>query len=372
MTEISSAAKYRMAGMLRFPCSIAPVRPMSAAHDRTLTAMPPPEPALAPAGLPPQPPYRRQRLTARLVLRFSAAVIGLWAFAAAATLALPGEADPGLRIALEVGGAVRSYILHAPPPGSIGPRPLLIALHGWLGTGAGLARMTNLSEAADRRGVAVAYPDGKWWAWGVGPSDPGWSRDSSFLQAVVRDASARLQIDPARVYAVGFSNGGFMAQALACLGELKLAGVAVVSSNLFETAASACHQPAAVPYLLIHGTSDPVVPFGGGSTWKGEMLSIPDTMRFWATANGCDGRFARKAVASADPGVTVIRDEATGCRKGGAAEAWLLQGGGHDWPGRDTGFPSFLVGRASEAVDATTLVLDFLLDRHQVAGKPER
>jgi polyhydroxybutyrate depolymerase len=337
---------------------------MSAAHDRN-------EPALATVPVDGRP--RRRRLTVGLLLRLSGVLVGLWTFAAAATLVLPGSSDPpGMRIALEVGGAMRSYILHAPPlSGSIGQRPLLIALHGWLGTGAGLARMTDLSDAAARRGVAVAYPDGRWWAWGVGPSDPGWSRDTAFLQAVVRDVSARIQVDPGRVYAVGFSNGGFMAQALACLGEVKLAGVAVVASNLFETAASACHEPASVPYLLIHGTSDPVVPFGGGSTAKGEMLSIPETMRFWAAANGCAGPFARHAIVSADPGVAVIRDAATGCKGGGAAEAYLLEGGGHDWPGRGTGFPAFLVGRASEAVDATSVILDFLLNRHRAAATSE-
>ena len=32
------------------------------------------------------------------------------------------------------------------------------------------------------------------------------------------DVAARVQIDPRRVYLVGFSAGGFMAQALACSG----------------------------------------------------------------------------------------------------------------------------------------------------------
>jgi poly(3-hydroxybutyrate) depolymerase len=43
-----------------------------------------------------------------------------------------------------------------------------------------------------------------------------------------------------RIYAVGYSNGGLMAQALACSGRVHLAGVAVVASGLAAPAAAAC------------------------------------------------------------------------------------------------------------------------------------
>jgi polyhydroxybutyrate depolymerase len=261
---------------------------------------------------------------------------------------------------LQVDGTERSYLLEAPGRFAVA-RPLIIALHGWLGSGSAIEEMSRLSEAAYRQGLVVAYPDGVWRSWGVSPTEPKWVADAAFLKAVVRDVSARVRIDPRRVYLVGFSAGGFMAQALACTGEMPVAGLAVVSSNLFAEAAEACGHPPAVPFLLVHGTADPMVPYQGGSTARGQMLSIPDTMAYWARANGCAGPLAELSQASADPGVAVVREVATRCAAGGAAEAWLLEGGGHDWPGTTAWLPSFIVGQRSDAVDATRVVLDFLL-----------
>src|SRR5512143_2615791 len=62
---------------------------------------------------------------------------------------------------IRVGRATRHYILHL-PPGDVWSvaRPLVLVLHG---TGSSAQRMpgqTGFDDAADRRGLIVAYPDG--------------------------------------------------------------------------------------------------------------------------------------------------------------------------------------------------------------------
>ena len=72
-------------------------------------------------------------------------------------------------------------------------------------------------------------------------------------------------------------------------------------------------------------------------------------------------------MASREPGVTNLRAIGRECR-GGDTEGWFVQGGGHGWPGSDFGYPEFLVGRRTSAIDATSIVLGFLL--RQSTGLP--
>ena len=275
----------------------------------------------------------------------------------AALLALAGCSAAAGRTDVLSGGEARSYRLVAPPVDDGAPRPLVIALHGWLGTPEQMAGMSGLSAAAARLHFAVVYPRGDWRSWGADESSARGAADTAFLADVVGDVSAKVSVDPARIYAVGFSNGGFMAQALACSGRVHLAGIAVVASGLAAPAAAACRPGGAVPFLLIQGTDDPVVPAQGTDTGEGRILSAPETLAFWATRNGCDG-FDIATIAGNEPGLTVLRATGRKCR--GATEGWFINGGGHDWPGGDTGYPAFLVGRSTSAIDATAVIVGFL------------
>lgn len=75
---------------------------------------------------------------------------------AAVTLpALLGCTASAGRVGIVSGGEPRSYKLVVPQSGDGVPRPLLIAMHGWLGTPDQMARMSGLSSAAARLGFAV-------------------------------------------------------------------------------------------------------------------------------------------------------------------------------------------------------------------------
>jgi polyhydroxybutyrate depolymerase len=279
--------------------------------------------------------------------------------AAAVLAALVGCAADAGGVGVVTGGQPRSYLLVAPNGDDGVPRPLVIALHGWLGTPDQMARTSGLSSAAASRNFAVVYPRGDWRSWAADQSSARGVSDAAFLAQVVADVSTRIRIDPSRVYAVGFSNGGLMAQALACSGRVRLAGVAVVASGLAAPAVAACAPVGPVPFLLIQGTGDPVIPANGTDTREGHILSAAETLAFWATRNHCDG-FELATAASREPGMTVMRAIGQKCR-GGDTEGWFINGGGHDWPGGESGYPEFVVGRKTFAIDATSVVLGFLL-----------
>lgn len=118
----------------------------------------------------------------------------------------------------------RDYYLHVPATvetrfPTAGSVPLVLVLHGRGGTGPGTANLTGFDEVADENGFVVAYPTGVDNQWNYVEGIPGYALqtpDTLFMRAVVAELSARYPIDPAKVYVAGFSNGGYMAQHLAC------------------------------------------------------------------------------------------------------------------------------------------------------------
>jgi polyhydroxybutyrate depolymerase len=91
--------------------------------------------------------------------------------------------------------------------------------------------------------------------------------DVAFFDAMLDDLRARYCVDPNRVFATGFSRGGFFVNALACERGDKLAAIAPQSGGgpyWPDSAYNAdgflrCPTPA-VPALIIHGNADEVVP----------------------------------------------------------------------------------------------------------------
>src|SRR5215207_4741800 len=107
------------------------------------------------------------------------------------------------------------------PDGPRRPRVLLLALHGARQSGPDLQRYSGLTSAAGN--VIVAYPQS--------PHDDGFWRvsDVSRLLALVRAIGRCVPV--ARVAAVGFSNGGLMANALACRAARRVRAIVLVSAG---------------------------------------------------------------------------------------------------------------------------------------------
>jgi len=74
--------------------------------------------------------------------------------------------------AIEVGGRRRTYLVHVPPGTSAAPLPIVIALHGGLSNGAGMARFSGLSDKADRSGFSVEHSLRAWIAADGCPAEP--------------------------------------------------------------------------------------------------------------------------------------------------------------------------------------------------------
>jgi len=266
---------------------------------------------------------------------------------------------------IRVDGRSRTYFLHVPQSydGSE-PVPVVLVLHGFLESGAGTARNTRFAELADREGFIVAFPNAVRRAWryqGDGERAPTFLRqvdDVAFVEAVLDRLQADYRVDTGRVYAAGFSAGGFMVQRLACAIPERLAAVAPVSATLTEASAESCTPGAPVPVVLLAGTEDPIVPYEGGPVRMGpgretRFLSVEDTAAFWAERNGCESPPAVTPLPDTDPedGTSVERLEYGGCAAGANVVLYRIRGGGHSWPGGHARYPEWITGRTSRDID---------------------
>jgi polyhydroxybutyrate depolymerase len=103
-----------------------------------------------------------------------------------------------------VDGRERTYDLHAPASyDGTKEVPLLIALHGCLGTGSEQQRLTHLDAVSDVHGFLVVYPDGFERSWadgrGGGPADRNGVDDARFISALIDKLESKYKIDAKRV-----------------------------------------------------------------------------------------------------------------------------------------------------------------------------
>lgn len=265
-----------------------------------------------------------------------------------------------------VAGGDRPVTVHVPVEADPAGAPLLLVLHGYTSNGAEMTGWLPLGEAASRRGVVWAYPDGSRNArgdrfWNATDACCGFGSDVddvAYLIDLIDEIAATTSIDPARVYIAGHSNGGFMSHRMACDRADRVTAIAPISGVTFADLAR-CAPSAPIAVLQVHGTDDETLDFEGGVLRVPGLPDAPypgaaETARSWLQLNGCDTMLAETtrridadvSVAGSDGPAETTVAESTGCDPGGRVELWTMHGVRH--------VPAF-----SEAFPDA--ILDFLL-----------
>jgi polyhydroxybutyrate depolymerase len=229
-----------------------------------------------------------------------------------------------------------------------------------------IGRFTGLDAAADRHGFLAVYPNAHGGNWsdgrGIGASAAAGLSDVAYVDALVDDLAARHEIDRARLYVTGVSNGAFFSSRLACERADRFAGFVMVIGTLSLDLAPACAPARPVPILYVLGTEDPLVPYAGGVVAKdrGTALGADETLASWALHFAC-GAPVREDLPdlAADDGTTTVRERFPGCAGGVRLELLEVRGGGHTWPGGGQYLPQAVVGRAARDFSATAEVVAF-------------
>jgi len=279
-----------------------------------------------------------------------------WASAASAIPAAPADVLP------------HGYAVYAPPELDLTqPAPVILALHGRSGSGTGMAYLLDAHAFARENGIIMVYPDGTNNEWnyvrGFSGYDTSGMDETDFLTRLVDDLAVDLNLDLSRVYVLGFSNGGFMTQRLACEAADTFAGFAFVSATLFAGIPSLCEGTSPVPILYIHGTHDAVVPWAGITQGQTTLyLSALDTLAFWLEHNNCRVELGEHTAFSAeDPAASTFAHRFTfpDCAPHGNVVFWTIENGGHNLPGVEGRINPEIAGRVNIDINTIEVAWDF-------------
>jgi polyhydroxybutyrate depolymerase len=114
--------------------------------------------------------------------------------------------------------------------------------------------------------------------------------------------------------------------------------------------------------VLMAGTDDPLIRFTGGVTTRGDILSAEAAAEKRAALNGCSLMPSVMQLPDLVPGdgTRVELRRYSDCASGAGVDFYVIYGGGHTWPGGPQYLPSFLIGRTSRDINASSVLWDFL------------
>jgi polyhydroxybutyrate depolymerase len=254
-----------------------------------------------------------------------------------------GESGISVRT-LDSGGRERSFRLVVPDGLDLmQPAPLVLNFHG-LGSNAGEQEAyASMIAKASEEGFITAAGQGTNNSWNAGqvccaPANQEGVDDVQFVRDMVAAIAADYCIDPARIFATGMSNGGFLSNRLACEAADLIAAVAPVASFL---GFANCEPSRPIPLLMFNGTEDPLVPYAAAA----------GSYQAWAELNGCTGE-PEDVFANGDSSCVSYAS----CADGATTTFCTVDGGGHTWPG---GIPIPRLGFTTTDLDATDAMWDF-------------
>ncbi len=244
---------------------------------------------------------------------------------------------------LDAGGAEHDVRIYMPSAISEESQlPLVMNFHGLGSNGDQQAAFTGYEVLAEQEGFIVVHPTGvpsstddqRRNSWETLSMDDQGKDDFVFVHELLDLLIEDYCVDASRVYATGMSGGGLFTSQLVCAMSDRIAAAVSVAALHFS---ESCKPDAGVPFMAIHGTDDPTVPFDGdftGTRFEGESFAellfstpIPDQFAQFAAVMGCEPK-GERAKTSTD----IVTTTYTGCDDGVPLVFHKIVGGGHAWP----------------------------------------
>jgi len=252
-------------------------------------------------------------------------------------------------------GKSRTYQLYVPAAyKGTQPVPLVFDFHGYGSSAVQQMDYGDFRPQADKFDFLIVAPDGQTSA-GSGRhfsfgNEPGLQNDLAMVKSLMTHLESTLCVDAARIYSTGMSDGGAITSILACSANDRFAAFASVAVIIY------CGGNGTRPVAIaaFSGTADPVVPFNGGKVHccSGSVVaSAPGSMASWAKYDHCGPKFTDTRL-----GTQVRRRMWKGCRPADAPVFYIIDGGGHTWPGA---VPIPRLGLTTQQIDASAVIWKF-------------
>jgi polyhydroxybutyrate depolymerase len=254
-------------------------------------------------------------------------------------------------------GDERKFLLRLPAEYQEGvPSDVVFNFHGATSNALDQLQYGDFRSQADRDGVILVMPDANKLYPDPEHELAGYWNSAWEANLRVRDADVDFVLEVVELlkseyctstfYAAGMSAGGDMVSALRCLPDSPFASYAPVTYLYYKP--DECSAAPPRPLIYFHGSDDRVVPItGSDAPWFDPP--VREKMQSVATHNGCGGRALEGPVSD-----EVIRYSWSGCAA--PTEWYLIEGGGHTWPG---GPERPKLGHTTGDISASDLIWEF-------------
>jgi polyhydroxybutyrate depolymerase len=334
-----------------------------------------------------------------------------------------------------IGDVDRTYMVRLPQGYDAKQKyPVVILLHGMNQDTDDMERLTRFANLADKDGIIAVYPKALHGRWNVGVRPPqrqqqtmgpgrgrrggggypgggggypgggggypggggggggGYPRggdtggqdheqsrteqadDVDFLNQMLDQMALKFSVDAARVYATGLSEGGLMAMKVGCSMADRIAGIAPVGAAMPKSMICLPSRP--LPVVMINGTSDPVVPYGGGTEHNMQLpvVSVEDSAKAWARIDRCSEKPTQSKLPAHEKGSMEVKvDTFEGCHEGAQVVSYSVKGAGNTWPGGEQYEVEKQVGKTAPDPNANETIWAFLATKKvPAANAPDK
>lgn len=172
----------------------------------------------------------------------------------------------------------------------------------------------------------------------------------------------KFPVDASRMYVAGLSEGGFMSLRLGCSLSDRIAAVAAVGADMPKTMICLPSRP--VPTLIMDGTSDPIVPYNGGTEHNLSLpvISAEDSAKAWAKIDRCSEKPNKDKISPKEKGGMETKvDTYTDCQQKAGVVLYSVKGGGNTWPGGEQYEVEKTIGKTSQDLNANETIWSFLV-----------
>ena len=286
----------------------------------------------------------------------------------------------------QFGGRKRFYEIHVPSGYEPGvAAPVVMILHGGGGNTPIMRFKTGMDELSNKEGFIVVYAAGTssryvdqrlHWNTGLPTKDPEQMKvdDVGYFSYILDDLPKYFSVDENRIFAAGFSNGARMCYRLAAELSNRIAAIAPIGAQrgLDEFPKPPSRE---ISIIHFHGKQDPFAAYAGGpgrGSGRGQFKPYPippveKAIQTWVRHNGCSPKPKAEQVGQA-----CCLQYSSG-RNGAEVVLWVLEDGGHTWPGGQASRFEILmrVGNTNRDISASKLLWEFF-KRHPLTEKPAK